>query len=420
MNENLSIDSSVPPSADSPSQILNALNDDCIQEILRHLTNIQDFLSASEVCTRFQENAKSCFAQRHKDICISEINLMNSIPVERVESFLNNFGHLIKSIQWNKTDRTYDINTMKLIAKFTGQTLSELTIRDHNIDMGNEKHFEALQKLEIESGAVSNFRLAQRLTILKLHLVKVMDFDSFVQDVPHIVEIELSFVKGFNDRMLIDFFKRNPQLQSLKLENCNRVSSEVLRLIHNRLPKIERLEIGFLFSLAKTADMLDIGRLRGLQRLSLKNTRFEVKTVIASLVKNETPIEDLYIDGYIGDFTECILKFKRLKYLHVNGVSETFFVTLVKELPVLERLRVVCSEITPVTIAKVLKNGKHLSNLVVVVDFHAEFNLESYNSILTAAKDRVRVLLMIRTEHMEFEQPNFLNANRKWLNICYF
>lgn len=116
-----------------------------------------------------------------------------------------------------------------------------------------------------------------------------------------------------------------------------------------------------------------------------------------------------------------ILKFKLLKKLNINNISEIFFVSLVKELPVLEKVRVTCSEITPQGILKVLECGRCLTDLIVVIDFHMEFDLDVYNSILTAARGRVRVLLMIRrTERIGAEQQSFLNTNRKWLNICYF
>lgn len=49
------------PAQDSPKHILNALNDYCIQIILRKLTNPSDFVRAAETCYRFQANALECF-----------------------------------------------------------------------------------------------------------------------------------------------------------------------------------------------------------------------------------------------------------------------------------------------------------------------------------------------------------------------
>lgn len=45
------------PAQDSLKHLLNILNDDCIQEILRKLTNASDFLNAAKTCQRFQVNA---------------------------------------------------------------------------------------------------------------------------------------------------------------------------------------------------------------------------------------------------------------------------------------------------------------------------------------------------------------------------
>lgn len=74
--------------------------------------------------------------------CFNEIfdysSFINAISIARVESLLQIFGHLIDSIQWNKTDRAYDIEVMNIIAKYCGQTLSELIIRDNNVNMRTE------------------------------------------------------------------------------------------------------------------------------------------------------------------------------------------------------------------------------------------------------------------------------------------
>lgn len=65
MNKNPSkplaaIDIDTPPAQDSPKNILNILNNDCLQAIFRKVDNMRDIYSVAHVCVRFQQNAIEC------------------------------------------------------------------------------------------------------------------------------------------------------------------------------------------------------------------------------------------------------------------------------------------------------------------------------------------------------------------------
>lgn len=89
-----------PPARESSTHILNALNDYCIQNILRQLRNFEDFLNAAETCWRFQENAKSCFPFDFRRIAIGDETELSVLPTDRVHNFLSNFGYLMKKVCW--------------------------------------------------------------------------------------------------------------------------------------------------------------------------------------------------------------------------------------------------------------------------------------------------------------------------------
>lgn len=88
-----------PPPQSSPQHMLNALNDKCIQHILGYLIGgVEDFLSAAEVCEKFQENAKQCYSSIYTDFEISSRhNQEYHLTLHRVKDYLKIFGHLIKS-----------------------------------------------------------------------------------------------------------------------------------------------------------------------------------------------------------------------------------------------------------------------------------------------------------------------------------
>lgn len=408
----------MPPSRDSPHHILNILNDDCIQEIFRRLPNIRDFLSAAVVCTRFQVNAIRCFPKQNKSICIGELGHINSITVKNVQSFLSIFDYLIKSIQWNKTDRNQDNQIFDMIGNFCGKTLLNLMIRDHSVNF--TRNFQLLEKLEIESGSIRQFHLPQQLKRLKLELVKVIDFDSFVQVIPRIEELELISVKGFTDESIIAFLDQNPQLKSLRIEDCNQVSSFILRGIGNRVPNLISLNVVFSYYLVNNEDMLHISGLQALKRLDLRNPTFSVKPLVEALVENDVSLEEFRLAGYGNEVIGSIVKLNTLTNLSIGNISEKLIITLVKELTNLEKLRVACDDITPYGLVKILEHGKHLTDLFVVVEFQMEINLDFYNLMLALAKDRIHIRLMIRTEMNSLKKIEFSHVNRKWLNISYF
>lgn len=260
--------------------------------------------------------------------------------------------------------------------------------------------------------------MPQQLKVLKLELVKIIGFDSLEQMIPKLEELELISVKGFTDEMLIDILNGNPQLKSLRIEDCHRVSSSILQDIGKRIPNLKSLNVAFLCSLENIEDMLYISELRLLNRLILKNTTFSIKPLINALAKNEVPIKEFRFEGYANGLAESIVKLNKIENLHIGNISERLLIHLVKELKNLEKLRVACNDITPWGLLKILEHGKRLTDLLVIVAFEMEINLDIFNSILSFAKDRIHVRLMIRSKKIK-EKLNFLNTNRKWLNISY-
>lgn len=408
------------PSQNSSNHILNSLNDDCIQEILRRLTNVRDFLRAAQVCTRFQSNAIQCFSLHFKSISIRDGEIFSDgIPVEQLTNFLSIFGRSIKSIRWYTTDRSLDGEIFKIIADSCGQTLLELMIIDHNINFVTQTQFEALEKLEIETSLISNFRVPSKLKVLKLKLVKILNFSSIAQKMQKLQEVEFVNVNGFTDEMLVEFLNCNPQLKIFKLEGCKRISSSVLRRIWKSLPNLISLHVMFFSQFFENADMLHIAKLRELKCLGINCPKFPAKLLFDLLIVNEIPLEALTISGYVDDLAENILKLKLLKRLHVGNVSKGILIAFVMELKNLEQIRIECNDINTIGIREALKYGRNLTMLTIVIGCQINIDLNTYNSILLLAKDRIRVMLMIRTGKGEGKKENF-SLHREWVNVCYF
>lgn len=75
------------PENDSPSNILNILNDDCLMEVFARLSP-EDLCAVADTCTRFRENAKKIFPNSVPKL-EEEFDWL-TFPL--IESFLRNFG----------------------------------------------------------------------------------------------------------------------------------------------------------------------------------------------------------------------------------------------------------------------------------------------------------------------------------------
>lgn len=88
-----------PPEQDSPKNILNVLNDNCIREILKKL-HISTLIKVVNVCTRFNRIAKEVFLIKYRLKIINIFDLeWNCNPTSvQIKNFLSEFGPIIPSI----------------------------------------------------------------------------------------------------------------------------------------------------------------------------------------------------------------------------------------------------------------------------------------------------------------------------------
>lgn len=88
-------DCTVSPHQASSKHILNALDNDCIQEILRRLNNFEDALNIAETCVKFQTNFCQYFLLMEKVFYlnndhlyfVSKLKKHFELPTTRMDSF---------------------------------------------------------------------------------------------------------------------------------------------------------------------------------------------------------------------------------------------------------------------------------------------------------------------------------------------
>lgn len=88
-----------PPDRNSPKNILNALNDDCLRLIFEKL-HLSTLCSVSNVCVRFNTIASEIFQLKYKNkmIKFGDLGMTNPIKLTQVENFLETFGSSIDDL----------------------------------------------------------------------------------------------------------------------------------------------------------------------------------------------------------------------------------------------------------------------------------------------------------------------------------
>lgn len=427
------------PSQDPPKHILNILNDDCIQAILRRITNLQDFLSAAETCKRFQSNAKVCFRTKYGlgDIsflgnCLDDLRIMKSaIPLDRVHNFLNIFGHLITNIylhhRHHQNEKSKE-EILKTIAHFCGKTLQKLTLNKFNCDSISLSPFSALQTLDLQDSTLSrNCEVHLHITTLCLtgDVIKYKKgrplTNWFVQQFPHLKVAKFHSI-NIKRNMLNQFLTLNPQLKILHLFHGKNLTSSILRDIGHRVPNLEQFRIGFRGGHRADneqnmeANMIHISGLRKLKCLYIgKVPEFSLRVLIDSLIENNIPIENFrfYNRSHSLHSTTAM---QTIKKLLITDISNDEMIETIKKMTQLEELLVdAWNNVNLSSIKKVLKYGENLKFFAVSTN-SLEIDSGNYDSLLVLAKGRVKV--EIHCLKFTSDVPEIiLEENRMWIDI---
>lgn len=426
----------VPPSKDSSKNIVNILNDDCLQKIFSYLDDIVDFLHVAEVCTRFQDNAKLCFPFKHIKLinCDKWPYQEHELSFRYLKRFLSIFGALIKTIQCHfvfdshrkraelnhYTLKAFCVEQLGFISEYCARTLIELVVVDcYAFEV--RLPFLVLKKLELlrvnmakinpfypkwlyyktfcmntrkfsENSVDRTAFMFPELTHLKFDLIYNADW--IAQHFPKLQHIEFSSARDFTNDAYLEFQRRNPQLQSLYLSCTTSLPSEVWRNIGDRTPNIETLHLAKIPDGKHSGlDITHFSTLPNLKNLFIYNWKDSqltpVKSLISALAQNKRSIENLEIGLVDIELAIHLSKLKTIKRLKTfSYFSQDALVEMVRKLPALEYLNAGGLDLWAVE--KILKNCDQLTEMYV--DKHRlPIDLNALKSIVELATGRAKV-----------------------------
>lgn len=398
------------------------------------MDRIEDLANAANTCKRFLKCAMS-LKFRFRSVAIEETHSRysnkNAVSAKIAPAFFKNLGHMVESVEWwvAISPKLQD-HLFKLLAKFCGKTLRKLSIRNYDPHFNEPNQFPALEHLVLHNAEPKNFCLDSPLKHLEIRNSKEIDEEDledlepwFVLEFPHLESVYFNSqeITGYT---LTEFLSLNQQLLSLEIHSED-LPPMIFESIGFYSRNLERLQIkSSEFHEYESSDfheeLLDLSELQKLSQFDVSG-RLSLEFLFKMFAENNIPIRSLEVDIEATDKVTTIPTIKTLNKLQCicrSDVDENCLIELVKSQPALQILEVVNmgSIITIEAIEKILEFGKNLT------DFEATFcgsdiDMESYNRILSLARDRVKVRIVVWKRKEVNVPADILKMNRNWLTI---
>lgn len=219
-----------PPDQDSPMNILNALNDDCLCEIFKKL-HFSTLTSVAMVCTRFNRIAKEAFSSKYHSEWINIFDLdWNRQPRwSQIEDFLSEFGSEIRSLSTLKVLNEWFIKIAEHFFKLVHKYCKRLTrFQFHCFNINEKTLYESI--FDIISDC-------SELEYLDMHFYSDVELILPTILYPKLVEVHFRWNHHLTYNLIreeiVRFLEQNPSINKLEIETDDEtIINAVSRLEH--------------------------------------------------------------------------------------------------------------------------------------------------------------------------------------------
>lgn len=336
------------PDHQSPENIVNALNDDCLREIFRKL-NRDDQCAVANVCRRFRDVA-STLIPKHIEIANEHCT-----PLWRLEDFIRTFG---------STFRTAHITTVQcadIILVFLSEycdNLEELKGEVHFQNTMNDMAalFPRLRRLDLQHCGIADivFQPNAHIEAISVETVDNVPPISF----PKLRDLRLWIDASSTDSSLRQFFAFNEQIEILVLDF---VWEDFISGVLNNLLQLQELEVSHL-SLTHN-DASAFGRFKRLHTLRLHNvsSAYTVVNMLRTLWENGVKLKTLTLGKkLLSDGIDYIIQMRSLEYLSLSSIDDDQLGQLADNCIRLKEMHISKADITPIAIYDAVRHAINL------------------------------------------------------------
>lgn len=316
--ENMPGELSETPDEDSPKNMYNALNDDCLRVVFAKL-HVLDLVSVADICVRFNEIAKEIFRLRYKRKVFDFHDLKRSkddeFTLKHVAGCLRNFGPLIKSMSFSYLNHAF--------------MHSKYIAGGPNVLLG----------------------------IINKYCIELNDID-ICADVEH--------VKTFSE--IIPLFERLKKLRisfTIRAHNQSQ-SSAFFNFIRQHCPNVRELDFSTKVRAWLEPELACFSELVNLKKLRLRlSYHVSVSLLMHALCTKHVPIEELTLEwADIDDDTiDCITQMKQISHLelYADSLKDRHLTEITEKLPNLTNIGIYNGLAKGVTMHEI-KNMLHRSS----------------------------------------------------------
>lgn len=370
---------SIVPTEESPDNLMNALDDECLCLIFERIHLIADFISIANVCWRFKRTAERTLRFKLKKMRVRfvDLTIKGEVSLLKIEDFLRDFGSSISFLElnWVYIKHIPDASNtlLKMINKFCKNV--QVFHMYYIFDIKNQT------LIEIRPF----FSKLKCLAIVSPYSSISMDLNSLISTCNQLTVLGMYYGTYHFILPSINF----PNLTTIYIESSDMIAYDTL-LEQN--PQIEYLRCSFTENICRT-----IANMPAIRYLILENAHMLTDNDIAYLGS----IEDLRVElknTSLNDTIRKIYPMKNLVSLELRATSvfdENLLIDLIKNLNNLQELKITsrCEEL-PISkdlLKQMISYANNLSqfNIMFCKD-NGMYNYDSrdYNEILNVVQHR--------------------------------
>lgn len=395
------------PAIDSPQNILNALDDSCLYEIVAKIRDISDYMSIADVCTRFKRIAQQTFVLQRKIFRFDYLVKNGKFKMSRLEHFLENFGSSILMAQLHFNSCSFEnLTTMPNQAlQLINQHCNRIT--DLTICIGQKNR--NTNWMELQS-VLPNLK---RLKIMCLHLSMVGKLTDFLAACSELEHLNIS--GEFHSFHLPN--KTMPKLKHLLL-----LTHHLTHFEDTLIPFLEvnpQLEVVCLPLDESVIEFLD-GNTRNLKAITLKQSRIGDTSLERLRVSDLRNVElHLYLLLDNNSTMMNILSRRQIRELTIRlfqPFTTNDLLDLLRRLPNLQYLSIKISDkncwITKSVIKQLIECAPNLTELIITNNQNEliQFDEADYDKIVQSINSQSRkdkLIIIINGSTTLFSNTNY-------------
>lgn len=422
---------------DPPVEGLMVLDDYCLMEIF-DILKPADLSKIAFVNKRLNALTKTYIQNKYHIRFAADFHLASDILInlDILETFLHIFGDEITALTLTRSsfDHTFnDYSSMAKILYFIQNcctNLKEFTLKGFGTCGFNHKFFEQLNAFTLEKCSVTR-DWCKMTKLEKLELNQVIfrrwpvyshgyrEYGGYRQAVPIPVDCfgRLKVLRLIDVNMGNDVMKKlinsNRSLEVLSIVKCLEVSDYLFEHLKN-LSHLKELEFKKSPKTSFPTFVRPLTIFKKLKVFKFTYSNYSVSELLNGFINNGVAIEHLELGG--GRFDDasitCFEKLQTIKVLHLNGMfglDETKMLSIAKNLKLLEEFQIKRSlAISRKGIVDFTREANRLTCLKVD-STGAEFNIETYQAILTAIQEHEHPTILELTVYKNGDESMLLN-----------